>query len=203
MAKFNIISQFLKDISFESPNVPELFFKQENNQAKMEINIDLQVKGAENNLFMVDLIVKAHSKLSEGDKSIFLIESTYSGLVQMEEEKDENKDAFSLALERSFGSEDVEIRNEPTFDTEKNSYEDKKEMREAVEENNTDKALNALKKEWQDIKIKPDDKEEDLTYPFGGWTDAENYKKSLRLIILHFSQIFLTEGLTFIRFCLL
>ena len=95
----------------------------------------------------------------------------------VKEEKDENKDAFSLALERSFGSEDVEIRNEPTFDTEKNSYEDKKEMRETVEENNTDKALNALKKEWQDIKIKPDDKEEDLTYPFGGWTDAENYKK--------------------------
>ena len=28
MPKFNILSQFLKDISFESPNVPELFFRQ-------------------------------------------------------------------------------------------------------------------------------------------------------------------------------
>ncbi len=89
MAKFNIISQFLKDISFESPNVPELFFKQENGQAKLEINIDIQIKGAENNLFMVDLITKAHSKLEKDDKTVFLIESTYSGLVQMEEEKDE------------------------------------------------------------------------------------------------------------------
>ena len=50
MAKFNIISQFLKDISFESPNVPELFFKSDNGQAKLEINIDIQIKGADNNL---------------------------------------------------------------------------------------------------------------------------------------------------------
>ena len=50
MAKFNIITQFLKDFSFESPNVPELFFKSDNGQAKMEINIDIQIKGAENNL---------------------------------------------------------------------------------------------------------------------------------------------------------
>ncbi|MBR1380575.1 MAG: protein-export chaperone SecB [Alphaproteobacteria bacterium] len=99
MAKFNIISQFLKDISFESPNVPELFFKNENTQAKLEINIDLQVKGAENNLFMVDLITKVHSKFDTGDKSIFLIESTYSGLVQMEEEKDEEVKRRTLLID--------------------------------------------------------------------------------------------------------
>lgn len=93
MANFNIISQFLKDISFESPNVPELFFKSDNGQAKLEIKIDIQIKGAENNLFMVDLITKVHSKLEAGEKSIFLIESTYSGLVQLGEEKidDETK----------------------------------------------------------------------------------------------------------------
>ena len=75
MPKFNIISQFLKDISFESPNVPELFFKQDNGQAKIEINIDINIKGSENNLFMVDLITKVHSKLEKDDKTIFLIES--------------------------------------------------------------------------------------------------------------------------------
>ncbi len=99
MAKFNIISQFLKDFSFESPNVPELFFKNENGQAKLEINIDIQIKGAENNLFMVDLLTKVHSKLNEGDKSIFLIESTYSGLVQMGEEKDEEVKKRTLLID--------------------------------------------------------------------------------------------------------
>ena len=91
MPKFNIISQFLKDISFESPNVPELFFKQDNGQAKIEINIDINIKGAENNLFMVDLITKVHSKLEKDNKTIFMIESTYTGMVQYEEKDEETK----------------------------------------------------------------------------------------------------------------
>ncbi len=100
MANFNIISQFLKDISFESPNVPELFFKQDNSPAKMEINIDMQVKGAENNLFMVDLIIKAHSKLEADEKSIFMIDCTYSSLVQMDENvKDEETKKRALLID--------------------------------------------------------------------------------------------------------
>jgi preprotein translocase subunit SecB len=99
MSQFKIISQFLKDISFESPNVPELFFNQDNGQAKIEINIDIQIKGAENNVFMVDLVTKVHSKLDKDNKSIFLIETTYSGLVQMEEEKDEEAKKRTLLID--------------------------------------------------------------------------------------------------------
>lgn len=91
MPKFNIISQFLKDISFESPNVPELFFKQDNGQAKVEINIDINIKGSENNLYMVDLVTRVHSKLDKDDKTIFMIESTYTGMVQYEEKDEEAK----------------------------------------------------------------------------------------------------------------
>ena len=91
MPKFNIISQFLKDISFESPNVPELFFKQDNGQAKIEINIDINIKGSENNLYMVDLVTRVHSKLDKDNKSIFMIESTYTGMVQYEEKDEETK----------------------------------------------------------------------------------------------------------------
>lgn len=98
MSKFKIMSQFLKDISFESPNVPDLFFKQEDSQANLEVNINIQIKGAENNVFMVDLITKVHSKLKT-DKTVFLIESTYSGLVQMEEEKDEEAKKRTLLID--------------------------------------------------------------------------------------------------------
>ena len=91
MPKFNIISQFMTDISFESPNVPELFFKQENDPAKLEMNIDINIKGAENNLFMVDLICKVHSKIEKDNKTVFLIESPYSGMVQSEEKDEETK----------------------------------------------------------------------------------------------------------------
>lgn len=98
MPKFNIISQFLKDISFESPNVPELFFKQENGQAKIELNIDMNVKGSENNLYMVDLVTRVHSKLEKDDKTIFMIESTYTGMVQYEE-TDEDKKRRTLLID--------------------------------------------------------------------------------------------------------
>ena len=96
MAKFQLISQFLKDFSFESPNVPELFFKQDNGQAKLEINVDVQIKGAENNLYMVDLCTNIHSVLEIDNKSIFIIKSTYSGLVQTE--NDENEDDVRKTL---------------------------------------------------------------------------------------------------------
>ena len=76
-----------------------MFFKKDSGQAKLEINIDIQIKGAENNLFMVDLVTKVHSKLEQDDKSIFLIESTYSGLVQMEEEKDEEEKKRTLLID--------------------------------------------------------------------------------------------------------
>lgn len=99
MAKFNIIMQFLKDFSFESPNAPELFFKNDNQSSKMEIGIDMRVQGADNNLYMVDLIVKTHAKLDKDDKTIFLIETTYSGLVQMEEEKDEDAKKRTLLID--------------------------------------------------------------------------------------------------------
>ncbi|MCL2017623.1 MAG: protein-export chaperone SecB [Alphaproteobacteria bacterium] len=99
MPQFNLMSQFLKDFSFESPNVPELFFKQENGQAKMEINIDIQIKGTENNLYMVDLIVKLHSKLEQDDKSIFMIETTYSGLVQVEKTDKEEELKRTLLID--------------------------------------------------------------------------------------------------------
>ena len=91
MPKFNIISQFLKEIPPVSPCITGLFFNHVFFQAKTEINIDIHIKGAENNLYMVDLITKVHSKLDQGDKSIFLIESTYTGMVQYEEKDEETK----------------------------------------------------------------------------------------------------------------
>jgi preprotein translocase subunit SecB len=76
-------------MSFESPNVPQLFFKQENSPAKMEINLDIQIKGADNNLYMVDLVAKVHSKLEADDKTIFRIDMVYSGLVSAKFNKEE------------------------------------------------------------------------------------------------------------------
>ena len=93
-----MISGFLKKLTFDSPSVPELFFKQENTQAKMDINLDIQIKSSENKLFMVDLLTKLHSKL-ENDKTVFEIDCVYSALVQIEKDKGEEDVKRTLLVE--------------------------------------------------------------------------------------------------------
>ena len=120
------------------------------------------------------------------------------------------KDAFSLALERSFG-EMTPAKEEPVFDapapestkteedfilaeTEAETQSGKTFVAETPAETSltnseaakekpfdfgTQKTLDSLKKEWRELDniTTRNAQNEDLTYPFGGWTDAENYQK--------------------------
>ena len=99
MKKFDLLTQFLKNVSFESPNVPELFFQQDNGQAKMEVGIDIQIKSADNDMYMVDLHVKLHSLLETDSKTIFAIESIYTGLVHAETTENEEELKKILLIE--------------------------------------------------------------------------------------------------------
>lgn len=128
-------------------------------------------------------------ELSAGQK----INRIFSKFMPAKKHKDNKpaepqRDAFSLALERSFSETPPLVKEEPVFDAEPVDEMplpiDAPLTEEAVvaedfgQVSNTDKTLNRLKKEWQDMdKDKPADNEEDLTYPFGGWTDADNYQK--------------------------
>lgn len=97
------------------------------------------------------------------------------------------KDAFSLALERSFSETPQPLKEEPVFDVEPTDSPQINEtaLTEEVavadafaEVSDTDKTLDKLKKEWQNLGTDTSsEKEDDLTYPFGGWTDAGNYQK--------------------------
>ena len=82
-----------------------------------------------------------------------------------------------MALERSFGNENVESKTEPIFERSSFSTEENSVTEENILE--AQKTLDGLKKEWHDIEktSSPIETEEDLVYPFSGWTDAGNYKK--------------------------
>lgn len=84
------------------------------------------------------------------------------------------KDEFSIVLERSFGDNDS--HQEPRFDSVPSSPTISFSEEDISE---TQKTLNNLKKEWKEVDTSSasKDKLSDLTYPFGGWTDAQNYKK--------------------------
>ena len=95
--------------------------------------------------------------------------------------RNEKKDEFSLALERSFSPQpeiqEIEeiksvVHKEPVF-TEK--PEDKNIEPEELPD--SQKALNELRREWQEIEKKQEDTDDSLAYPFGGWTDADKYQK--------------------------
>ncbi|MDR1026318.1 MAG: hypothetical protein LBL47_02860 [Lactobacillus sp.] len=96
-------------------------------------------------------------------------------------------DQFSAVLERSFSDNPV---GEPSFDDEPKVEERIVEERIIVQaqddeefqgpvlepkkafETNTQRALDSLKKEWEEMK-----KEDSTSYPFSGWSDEDNYKK--------------------------
>ena len=104
------------------------------------------------------------------------------------------KDAFSLALERSFGN-NVENKEEPVFDRDGQKTQDQPQSTKLQEDTvsttiavdapvlDTQKTLDTLKKEWQELEQnKPSqpmsqNNDEDQAFPFGGWTDVENYQK--------------------------
>lgn len=106
-----------------------------------------------------------------------------------EDVEEDKKDAFSIALEKSFTSEPpLTTRAEPAFDSsDSDSMPTPVVSKDFTEEEtltNTQKTLNNLKKEWQDMKSEQKnnsliDNEESasFSYPFSGWTDEENYRR--------------------------
>lgn len=120
----------------------------------------------------------------------------------IEEHREPERDPFSIALERSFGSEEEieaprlsmspgedlpEVPEEPRIELPEPKPEPEEELAAPeiiVEMTDTQKTLDSLKKEWAEVKIpvKEDKREEDideenLAYPFGSWTDEQNYRK--------------------------
>lgn len=87
------------------------------------------------------------------------------------DETEEHKDSFSLALERSFGNESSLGDERETGMGDVRIFAD-----DGFSE--TQKTISALKKEWREVDSSgaQKDKVDDLTYPFGGWSDAQNYK---------------------------
>lgn len=139
-------------------------------------------------------------KSVESEKKSFF--SRLMGAKKEQEPEVPHKDAFSLALERSFSglsAESPELKAptvgfepvkmpEPVLPKTTELQPTTPELtvkREPVLDapSETEQTLSNLKKEWQQIDqkaIEPQTTEtsdDDLTYPFGGWTDADNYQK--------------------------
>lgn len=72
-----ILSQYIKDLSFEAPNLPEILTSMQK-APEIAVNVDVQVQKKEEN-FTVALNIKAEA--AEGKKTVFLTELSYEALV--------------------------------------------------------------------------------------------------------------------------
>lgn len=121
-------------------------------------------------LSQISMEIKRSRSISETERDEPVLKNEES---VVRSEPDE-QDAFSKALERSFGEESYFSDNK-TRDRADGSKRDWQE----TEISETQKTLDVLKKEWRDhgTSSVSKDKVDDLTYPFGSWTDAQNYQK--------------------------
>ena len=93
--------------------------------------------------------------------------------------KNNKKDAFSLALERSFSDAPVQEAKEDVVENHKEPvFTDDRYDKDVApqEEPDSQKVLNDLKKQWSEID-QIQSEEDSLAYPFGGWTDVKKYQK--------------------------
>jgi preprotein translocase subunit SecB len=73
-----INGQYIKDLSFEAPTAPGIFGLMQEQEPKIDVNIDVNVQPMQEDVFEVVLHVKADCKV--GETVAFIVELAYGGL---------------------------------------------------------------------------------------------------------------------------
>lgn len=77
--KFEIIHQYIKDLSLEVPGAPQIF--QTQSQPEVAVNVDVGVQPAGDNNYEIVLRVDARGK--SGSEQLFIVELAYGGLFRI------------------------------------------------------------------------------------------------------------------------
>ena len=87
-----ILTQYVKDLSFENPNAPASLQSQE--QPRIDVNVAVNAKRAGDNVFEVEL--KINAKAMAGDNHAFVIDVLYAGLFGLQNVPEEALQPFLL-----------------------------------------------------------------------------------------------------------
>ncbi len=77
-APFVVNGQFIKDLSFEAPNAPAIFGILQKKQPDVNINVDVNARPLQDDMFEVNLHVRSECKAE--DDVAFIIELVYAGI---------------------------------------------------------------------------------------------------------------------------
>ena len=93
--KFQILANFIKDISSETPDIQSYLFVKDN-ISKYKLNIDINSKAIKNKMIEVNTILKFEDKESNEKKSYF--EITYASIVKINESVKEKKELEKIII---------------------------------------------------------------------------------------------------------
>jgi preprotein translocase subunit SecB len=78
----NVLAQYIKDLSFESPNAPGILQKPASNP-RLDVSVNVQAGGDGKEVFEVALHVDAHAKSDEG--IVYNVELVYAGMFRLKD----------------------------------------------------------------------------------------------------------------------
>ncbi|HYE39356.1 MAG TPA: protein-export chaperone SecB [Ramlibacter sp.] len=76
---FQIQRVYMKDLSLEQPNSPQILLEQE--QPKVDINLGLEAQPVADGIFEVCVVATVHTKIK--DKTLFLVEAKQAGIFEI------------------------------------------------------------------------------------------------------------------------
>ena len=92
--KTKIISQYIKDLSFENPKGPFPFVKKDDRPA-ISVTVDVKANAtSKDNLY--EVILSINVSATHQDNSIFLIDLTYQGVFEIENLTEDIKEPYLL-----------------------------------------------------------------------------------------------------------
>lgn len=86
MSNVKILSQYIKDLSFEAPQAPQIFF---NPIAKPNINLTINIDAKKISDENYEITLKINAEASSEEKKIFICEVEYAGLFQLQKIENE------------------------------------------------------------------------------------------------------------------
>jgi len=78
--EFRMQKMFIKDLSFENPNAPEVYITPQKSEPKVELNLNLNHKALENDHYEVTLQIYAKVATKDEEKVLFILEIEHSGI---------------------------------------------------------------------------------------------------------------------------
>lgn len=94
---FRLQKMYVKDLSFENPNAPDVFFAKES-EPKVDINLGLKNKKLGDDSWEVSLTITAKITDTKNDKTLFLIEIEHAAAFMIKNIPEEHMPAV-LAVE--------------------------------------------------------------------------------------------------------